>query len=338
MNTKVSVIVPIYNVEKYIKECLESLISQTLKEIEIILIDDCGQDNSIKIAETYAEEDKRITIIYNKKNIGSGFSRNAGIEIAKGEYLAFADPDDWVDLDFYEKLHNQAKKENYDIVKSKRIKVFSEENNRQEMQHVLNKRIKKHFSENSPLFLHFTYGHTTAIYKKSYILKNDIKFPNLRNSQDTVFLLYVTYFTKNFSFIDDKTFYYYRINKNSAIHKIDNKYFAAHFRRAKLEMEFLNSKNIKKEHYLFFIRRTLTHIHYKITLIPEDGNEIVKYKDELFKQFLMVFNNIKYLNEDKIENAIDVLANENNNILKKITKVFISGKRRRILKKILKKA
>ncbi|MDR1327629.1 MAG: glycosyltransferase [Heliobacteriaceae bacterium] len=100
--TKVSVIVPVYNSELYLEKTLESLINQTLKDIEIICINDGSTDGSDKILEQYAD---RITVI-NQENSGQGAARNTGIEAAKGEFIAFMDADDWAESDFYEKLYN----------------------------------------------------------------------------------------------------------------------------------------------------------------------------------------------------------------------------------------
>lgn len=112
---KVSVIIPVYNVEKYIKKCLDSLINQTLKEIEFIFVNDGTPDNSVKIIKEYQKKDKRIKL-YEKANGGQASARNLGLKYAKGEYIAFIDSDDYVDLELYEKLYNRAKKDDLDIV------------------------------------------------------------------------------------------------------------------------------------------------------------------------------------------------------------------------------
>ena len=101
--TKISVIIPVYNSEKFLKKCLDSIINQTLNDIEIICIDDGSTDKSLRILNNFADKDNRITII-NQKNSGPSAARNKGIENAKGEYIGFVDSDDWIDLDFYEKL------------------------------------------------------------------------------------------------------------------------------------------------------------------------------------------------------------------------------------------
>ena len=101
---KISVILPVYNVEPWIGDCIESLKKQRQDGLEFIFVDDCSTDNSIGVVEDWAAKDNRVRIIHNKENIGQGPSRNRGIEIARGEYLSFIDPDDWVCDVFYEKL------------------------------------------------------------------------------------------------------------------------------------------------------------------------------------------------------------------------------------------
>lgn len=104
---KISVIVPVFNAEKYLKMCLNSLVSQTLKNIEIICIDDGSTDNSLAILDKFKSKDNRIKII-KQKNYGVSMARNNGISEAQGEYIGFVDADDWVDKDFFEKLYNAA--------------------------------------------------------------------------------------------------------------------------------------------------------------------------------------------------------------------------------------
>ena len=110
----ISVILPIYNVEKYLEKCLKSVINQTYKNLEIILVDDGSKDNSPQICDEYAVKDKRIVVIH-KSNGGLSDARNAGIEIAKGKYITLIDSDDYVELEMYEKLYNKAISDNLDI-------------------------------------------------------------------------------------------------------------------------------------------------------------------------------------------------------------------------------
>lgn len=112
---KVSIIVPIYNVEKYLDRCVQSLIHQTLKNIEIILVDDGSPDNCPAMCDEYAKQDNRIKVVH-KKNAGLGMARNSGIEVATGEFVAFVDSDDYVDTSMFELLYKEALKTQADAV------------------------------------------------------------------------------------------------------------------------------------------------------------------------------------------------------------------------------
>jgi glycosyltransferase involved in cell wall biosynthesis len=105
MNEKLlTVIVPTYSVEKYIRQCLDSIINQTYRNLEIIIIDDCSKDSTPEIIKEYAEKDSRIKTVFHKENTGPGKSRNEGVKMATGEYITFVDSDDWQDLTKYEKM------------------------------------------------------------------------------------------------------------------------------------------------------------------------------------------------------------------------------------------
>ena len=120
--SKVSIIIPVYGVEKYIERCLKSVINQTLKDIEIIIVNDDTKDNSMIICERYSNIDKRIKI-YNKQNEGLGLTRNYGIEKANSKYIAFLDSDDYVAVDYYEKLYDKIVKEKADVCFSAKKRV-----------------------------------------------------------------------------------------------------------------------------------------------------------------------------------------------------------------------
>ena len=128
----ISVIVPCYNVEKYVSMCIESLINQTYSNLEIILVDDCGTDNTAKILREYVKKDKRIKLIKNEKNSGLSFSRNVGLKEANGNYIGFIDSDDYVSLDFYEKLMQSIKK-NHSQVAICDMKIVYEETNEEQL-------------------------------------------------------------------------------------------------------------------------------------------------------------------------------------------------------------
>lgn len=111
---KISVIVPVYKAEPFLKKCIESIVNQTFSDIEIICVNDGSPDNSAQILNEYAQKDCRIKIIF-QENLGVSAARNAALAVATGEYIGFVDSDDWINADFYEKLYNTAKKYDADI-------------------------------------------------------------------------------------------------------------------------------------------------------------------------------------------------------------------------------
>lgn len=115
MNIKVSIIVPVYNVEPYLDRCMQSLLKQTLKEIEIIMVDDESPDHCPQLCEDYKAKYSNVKVVH-KKNGGLGFARNSGLEVAKGEYVAFIDSDDFVDTDMFQHLYEYAAENKCDAV------------------------------------------------------------------------------------------------------------------------------------------------------------------------------------------------------------------------------
>ena len=126
---KISVIVPIYNVEKYLRECLDSIINQTFEDLEIILLDDGGQDSCPQIIDEYAASDKRIVAIH-KENGGYGHTMNVGLSRATGEYVGIVEPDDYVHPRMYQRLYELAENMNLDIIKADFCRVYDKNGSR----------------------------------------------------------------------------------------------------------------------------------------------------------------------------------------------------------------
>ncbi len=226
---KVSIIIPVYGVEKYIKRCLESLINQTLKEIEIIIVNDGTKDNSMKICREYQSLDSRISI-YEKENEGLGLTRNYGLKYAVGEYVAFLDSDDFIDIDFYEKLYNDAKKNNsdvcftnYKIKKSDGTEFVSKRSNIPFEENVLDSKTVLYNIMQIPTknqrrnFIGMSVWR--SVYRKSLIDNNNILFCSERDfiSEDIIFNIDFLSKASKVSFIKD-TYYYYCENQQSLTH------------------------------------------------------------------------------------------------------------------------
>ena len=135
-NIKVSIVVPIYNVEKYLSQCLESLVNQSLKDIEIICVNDGSTDESAKIIDDFAKRDNRIKVI-TKENTGYGNSMNQGFDAASGEYLGIVESDDYADRNMFETLYNIAKNNDLDVVKSSYYFYYSTPKERNEKQEIV---------------------------------------------------------------------------------------------------------------------------------------------------------------------------------------------------------
>ncbi len=201
---KVSVIIPVYNAEKYLPRCLDSVVNQTLRDIEIICIDDCSEDISLEILNNYSERNDNMIIVKNAKNCGESSARNKGLEIATGEYLAFVDNDDELDLDFFEKLYSTASSENADICKGE-VKIY-EYNGKM---HIggLNKKIRE--NENNILF--FAYHWWTAIFKRSIVKNNNLRFlENYPLGGDVLFLNEVILKSERISLVDTAYYNYHK--------------------------------------------------------------------------------------------------------------------------------
>lgn len=167
-----SVVVPVYNVENYLERCLESIINQTYKDLEIILVNDGSTDSSQKICEKYVEKDFRVKLI-NKKNGGLSSARNLGLEISKGDYIAFIDSDDYIDFEMYEKMMRKLLEKNADLVMCDVKVEFPTHNKIIETSDFLDVDIqleKKHILKIYPTAWN-------KIYKKEIFIKNKIRFP-----------------------------------------------------------------------------------------------------------------------------------------------------------------
>lgn len=154
MNQKVSIVIPVYNVEKYIERCLKSILNQTLDSIEVIVIDDGSTDNSGKICDEFSSKYKNIKT-FHKKNEGVSSARNLGITLAKGEYIGFVDPDDFIHINMYKVLYENAKKVNSDITicsvnEIRGNNIFTEDNTGKFMMYSKSEAINGYFNDIYP--------------------------------------------------------------------------------------------------------------------------------------------------------------------------------------------
>ena len=276
---KVSVIIPVYKPGDVFRRCLESIINQTLKELEILIIDDQGKDNSIKVAEEIALKDNRVKIINNETNIGAGPSRNKGIEIARGEYLSFIDADDYVEKDYYELLYKKAKDNNLDIVKGKII--YEKEDGTVSIKtRDINSRIKNGLNK-TPLFLLYTYEHHVSLYRREMVVKNNLTYGTTKRSQDTTFLLKVCSEAKSFDF-EEKAKYHFCEKSTSAMHQLNEASILGVIYSLDEQIEYFKGKNIEKKYVNEYIKIRCLAALRELSRYENDTNiEKDKVLDEL---------------------------------------------------------
>ncbi|UTR10584.1 glycosyltransferase [Evansella sp. LMS18] len=232
MKPKISIIVPIYNVEAYLSRCLDSLIAQTITDIEIIAVNDGSTDNCLDILKQYAKKDKRIKII-NQENSGVSAARNAGIEITKGDYIGFVDPDDWVNKSMYEDMYRIATNNETDIVMCSYIREFGTHSKIKDFdmsdivqyrgwevkQKVLRRIVGPLDNELGHPELLDAWGTVwSKLYKANIIKENCIVFTDLNvigTNEDSLFNIQTVYYANSFIFINKPYYHYWRANDSS---------------------------------------------------------------------------------------------------------------------------
>ena len=210
----VSIIVPVYNTEEYLQKCLNSLTNQTLKNIEIICVNDGSTDNSLKILQDNAIKDDRIKII-NQENKKQGAARNAGMQVATGEYIGFVDSDDYVDLNYFERLYRNASSRDSDIALATNVRIGK---NKFKLRLNL-QTVEKYTKLQDKLDVCHQWKNecpTNKIYRKSYLDANNIQWPEGIYCEDKLFTIKAVYFANAVVTVPD-VYYYYFDNPKSTV-------------------------------------------------------------------------------------------------------------------------
>jgi len=301
MKVKVSVIIPVYNVEEYIDKCLKSLINQTLKEIEIIVVNDGSPDNSQKIIDKYVKKYPEKVKSFIKENGGQGSARNYGLLQANGEYIAYVDSDDCVETNMLEEMYNKAISNNSDIV------VCG--NNVVSMNGEIIKVEPAVIYNDSNLDILFgKMAVWNKIYKKELLLKNKIEFRQKVWYEDIDFSVKILFDSLNVSFVD-KPFYNYLLRPGSTMNNSNIK------RNLELNLAFdemINyfknnntyEKNYEKLEFLCLYHMYISGITRVINCkVPMKDKKVIinKYIDYVKNNFKTFKNNkyIKYMDRNK---------------------------------------
>ena len=285
----VSIIIPAYNVSKYIEKCLNSLINQTLKNVEIIVINDGSTDNTLDIIKSF--KDERIKIIDLKVNKGIGNARNLGIKKAKGKYIGFVDSDDYVDKKMFETMYNKAIKEDLDLVICDFYKVI--ENTKEKIKIDIPNFENTNIYKNPKLLLDIELCPWNKLYK-SKLIKNTT-FPTSLKYEDVPFVFKALKNAKNIGKVN-KYFNYYIVHDKSETTKMDEKVYDI-FKILDLVNDY-NNNEYKSEIEYLNIRALLRYTLQQRNQI----NKEIKYKfvDDAFKYLNKKYPNWKqnkYLNQ-----------------------------------------
>lgn len=307
----ISIIVPIYNASKYLEKCLDSLINQTKKELEFILINDGSTDKSEEIIKKY--KDKRIKYFKNE-NRGIGKTRNFGIEKSSGKYLMFLDSDDYLETNTCEVLYKKAEKENLDLLVFDYYRVEKTGTKEVKIPSFKTSNIK----ENKDLLLNINLGPCNKIYKSSSIKKNNIKFDEELKYEDTLFVIMAIYNAKKIAKLD-QTLHYYAIHEKSQTTVRDEKVFDIIKMIDKIRIYLKNDKEVEE---------TLDKLTIKILTnytiqqrYQSDRKLAMKFIDEVFKYLekeIPDYKNNKYYENRKIKKVIEKS--------KLLTKIYVTFK------------
>ncbi len=296
---KVSIIIPFNNVEKYINECLDSVLNQTLQDIEIICINDASEDGTLAIVEEYQQKDSRIKLINLPERKGQGYARNRGIEIALGEYIGFVDSDDFIKPNMYEVLYKKAQENDCDITMCQAV----------EYDDMTGRYIQSDYYALAPLgsfadnvfsaedskhvILDINVALWNKIYKRSYLIGIGEKFPEGFIYEDLPFFFGSYLPAKRISIVWQE-FYMYRINRvNSTMQQFNNKILDRPY------MVSLTYEKMKDTPYLSDMKHLLqawiiNDLFHRYTLLKEH------YQKEFFFLMKKVFQNLEIENIDDL--------------------------------------
>ena len=267
---KVSVIVPIYNVEKYLEKCINSLLSQTLEDIQIILVNDGSKDNSGNIAKEYEKNNKDRVIYVEKENGGLSDARNYGLKYATGDFIAFLDSDDYIEKNAYEKMYNKAIEENADYVECDFIWEFP------------NKiRVDKQYPyKNKKEMLSFVRVVAwNKLIKRQLIIDNNLEFPKGLRYEDVEFTYKLIPFINKFAYVD-KPFIHY-VQRKGSIANVQNERTAEIFTVLDNVIEFYKKNNIYEKY------RDELEYNYARYLLCSSLKRMCKIKDKTIRKKLL---------------------------------------------------
>ncbi len=291
---KVSIVVPVYNVEKYIRKCLESIIKQSLKEIEIIVVNDGATDSSQEIIDEFVLKYPKVIHSLVKKNGGLSDARNFGMTYCRGEYIGFIDSDDYVRSDMYEKMYYKAKEENSDIVVCDYYKSYA----------LKTELIKaKKFIDKKDMFIDTLAAAWNKIYRRELLVKTGVNFPKGLIYEDTEFFCKLIPYVDVMSYVPEPFVYY--VQRSGSIINAQNSKIEQIFQVLDNILGYYKDKNLYDEYKCeleyFCVRILLGSSMERICRIEEKrmrDNLLFKTQEHIYSKFPKWKKN-RYLKEIK---------------------------------------
>lgn len=314
--TKVSVIIPIYNVQDYLEECMESVIKQTLESMEIICVNDGSTDQSLDIIKSFQARDKRIVLL-NQKNSGYGYAMNRGIRTATGEYIGIVEPDDYIALDMYQKLYEEAERNKLDFVKADFCRFTTGKDGQREFyyNHLSSKPqdYNKVFNPGqNPETLRYIMNTWSGIYRRDFLEKHQIRHNETPGAafQDNGFWFQTFVYGERAMIVDKAYYRNRRDNPDSSVNSREKVYCI------NIEYDYIRSILIKKPEiwgrfkYMYWFKKyhnymgTLWRIReeyrkeyvYRFSRELKRGIALGEIKKEVFSE--TAWNNIQSMTED----------------------------------------
>ena len=265
----VSIIVPVYNTEKYLNKCLNSLVNQTLKNIEILVVNDGSTDNSQKIIDEFTSKYSNVKS-FIKENGGLSDARNYAIPHALGEYIGFVDSDDFVDDTMFEKMFNTAKEKNIDLVECNFIWEYPNKSTKDNGTNLLN---------TSDYFLYGRVMACNKLFKSSILKENNIKFPKGLKYEDVEFYYTLIPYINSHALVKD--YFYHYIQRDTSLVNNQNEKTADIFKILNNVLEFYKNHNLYEKY-----EKELEYLYIRF-LMGSSFLRIVKIKDKALRKDLL---------------------------------------------------
>jgi len=293
---KVSVVIPVYNIEKHLEQCMDSVLGQTLKEIEVICVDDGSTDSSPAILARYAQKDGRVRVI-TQTNAGPGVARNAGMEQASGEYLIFLDSDDWFEPNFLENMLYTAERHKADVTICKAVEFDTATGKELPTQWMMKEQYLPgpEFApeEIAEHLFQFTYGMPwDKFYRRDWLLKTEIRYPALKNSEDLAFVFPSLLAARKIAILSE-VMIHHRVNRGTSVSNSRTKQPTAPYEAFQIVKDYLDREALMERYRRSFLNWAMEFLVWHVSNM-RDREIQRRYFEVLRQQWLPELNFEQY--------------------------------------------